>query len=348
MKAIQIGETAITENEIEGVKEFSWDDTHVYQIGIESFPGLITNTYLIMDSEVTLFDTGLGGKKALQDLERGLEIISTLFGKRVTIEDISGTIISHGHADHWGLLAHSELNGKKVYIHAHDTEVLVDFQKRLNGAKERIKDFVHQAGWDMEMDNIFSLDKLQVRIADYELVQLSDKQKIINDYEVYHVPGHSPGSILLRIGPVLFLGDLVLSETTPHQIPGSLIEGCGLRLYLNSLKKAASFGNLLGLPAHEEIIYSIKDRTDEITVFHYQRLLDIFELCTTEKSLFQITDEYYQRRSQYINGKTIGELTRDNQILALEEIGTHLEYLIEDGRIIMTNTNNGVLKYHTQ
>jgi glyoxylase-like metal-dependent hydrolase (beta-lactamase superfamily II) len=348
MDTIEIGTTTVTETEIEGVKEYAWNDTHVYQIGIESFPGHITNTYLIMDGTVSLFDTGLGGKKALKELERGLEIISTHFRQKVKLEDISGIIISHGHADHWGLLSHPELKGKKVYIHELDSETLVDFQKRLIGAKERIKNFVNQAGWDMEMDNIFSLDKLQVRIADYELVQLSDKQKIINDYEVYHVPGHSPGSILLKIGPVLFLGDLILSETTPHQIPGSLIEGCGLRLYLDSLKKAASFGNLIGLPAHEEIIYSIKDRADEITVFHYQRLRDISELCTTEKNLFQITDEYYQLRSDYINGKTIAELTRDDQILALEEIGTHLEYLIENGRIILTDTNNGVLKYHAQ
>lgn len=348
MDTIEIGETTVTETEIEGVKEFVWDDTHVYQIGIESFPGHITNTYLIIDGTVSLFDTGLGGKKALQDLERGLDIISTRFGKRVTFEDISGIIISHGHADHWGLLTHPELKGKKVYIHELDSETLVDFQKRLTGAKERIKNFVNQAGWDLEMDNIFSLDKLQVRIADYELVKLTNGQKIIKDYEVYHVPGHSPGSILLRIGPVLFLGDLILSETTPHQLPGSLIEGCGLRLYLDSLRKAASFGNLLGLPAHEEIIYSIKDRADEITVFHYQRLRDILELCTTEKNLFQITDEYYQLRSDYINGKTIAELTRDDQILALEEIRAHLDYLIEDGRVFMASTDNGVIKYRSQ
>lgn len=348
MKTIQIGKTTVTETEIEGIKEYAWDDTRVYQIGIESFPGHITNTYLIMDNEVTLFDTGLGGKKALQDLEKGLEVIRTHFGQKATIEDISGIIISHGHADHWGLLAHSELKGKKVHIHELDTEVLVDFQKRLTGAKERIKNFVNQAGWDLEMDNIFSLDKLQVQIADYELVELKDGHRIINSYEVHHVPGHSPGSILLKIGPVLFLGDLILSETTPHQIPGSLITGCGLRLYLDSLQKAASFGNLIGLPAHEEIIYSIKERADEITVFHYQRLLDTFDLCGPEKNLFQITDEYYQLRSEYINGKAIAELTRDDHILALEEIRTHLDYLIEAGRVIMTKTDNGVLMYHAK
>ncbi len=77
-------------------------------------------------------------------------------------------------------------------------------------------------------------------------------------------------------------------------------------------------------------------------------MLDILELCPTEKNLFKITDEYYRLRVGYINGKTVAQLTRDDQILALEEIRTHLDYLIEEGKVIMTETDNGVLKYRMQ
>ncbi|MBT4511611.1 MAG: MBL fold metallo-hydrolase [Chloroflexi bacterium] len=124
MTNTQIGTKALTETEIEGITEYAWDDTHVYEIGIESFPGHITNTCLIIDSEVTLFDTGLGGKKALQEFQRGLEVISTHFGQNVSIADISGIIISHGHVDHWGLLVHPELKGGKVITTETDNGVL--------------------------------------------------------------------------------------------------------------------------------------------------------------------------------------------------------------------------------
>jgi glyoxylase-like metal-dependent hydrolase (beta-lactamase superfamily II) len=348
MATIQIEEATITETEREGVIEYAWNNTRIYRIPVESYPGHITNVYLILDEKVTLIDTGLDGKKARADLEKGIELINSQFAQRITFEDIGDIIITHGHADHWGMLSNPKLKGKKLYIHELDSEVLQDFQARYARAKDRIKQFVKEAGWDLETDNIFDLDKLQIQISDYELIEITEADRIVNGYEVYHVPGHSPGHILLKIGPFLFLGDHILSKTTPHQLPGSLIEGCGLRLYRNSLRKAADLGEHLGLPAHEDTIYSIKERVEELEVFHSQRVADILDLCTREKSLFRITDDYYRLRSEYINGKTVPELARDDQILALEEIRSHLDYLMEEGKIVITGSENGVLQYRTK
>ncbi len=347
MPTIQIGETVITETTIEGVTEYIWDDIKVYKLNIESYPGHITNIYLVIDNEISLIDTGLDGEKARQDLERDFKTINEKFGQKVRLEDVSGVIISHGHADHWGMLANAKFKGKKVYIHEKDTRVLHNFKTVFSEAKGRIREFVNEAGWDVKIGNFFNLDHLDIHYEDYEVTELTNGQRIINDYEVIHVPGHSPGSILLKAGPVLFIGDHILSETTPHQLPGSLVEGCGLRLYLNSLRKAADIGgDLLGLAAHEDVIYDIRKRVDEMIVFHYQRLADILELCRSEKNLFQVTDEYYKLRPKYINGKTVPELVRDEQVLALEEIRAHLDYLFEDGKISMLKGNDNIIRYH--
>ncbi len=348
MKEIQIGQTIINETEKQGIVEYIWSSIRIYRIPVESYPGHITNAYLLLDREVTLIDTGLDGKKPRADLEKGIEVVNSEFGQRIGFNDISGVFITHGHADHWGLLSYPKLKGKKVYIHEIDSEVLMDFQTRYANAKLRIKDFARKAGWELETDNIFSLDGLKIDISEYKLVKLQEGQRIINDYELYHVPGHSPGHLLLKVGPFLFLGDHILSNTTPHQLPADMVPGCGLRLYINSLHKAAALGELLGLPAHEDTIYSIKDRVAELDVFHFQRLEDILAVCNEEKNLFQITDEYYRLRSEYINGKTIAELARDEQILALEEIRSHLDYLIEDGKLAISGTDNGVVKYRVQ
>ncbi|GEM_PF-112570 len=348
MAEIQIGHTTIIETEKQGVIEYAWDSGRIYRIPVESYPGHITNVYLVLDGEATLIDIGLDGKKARADLEHGIEIVNSEFGQGIGFKDISGIVITHGHADHWGMLSHPKLKGKKLYLHELDIEFIRDFKTRYASSKIRIKNFAREAGWGLETDNIFALDKLDVRIEDYELVELHDGQKIINDYEVYHVPGHSPGHILLKVGPVLFLGDHILSKTTPHQLPASMIPGCGLRLYIGSLRKAASLGELLGLPGHENTIYSIKDRVEALEVFHSERLNDILGLCNGEKNLFQITDEYYKLRPEYINGKTVPELIRDEQILALEEIRSHLEYLMEDGKTAERSTDGGIVMYSSQ
>jgi len=345
MADIPIGQTSITETEKLGVVEYAWDSVAVYRIPVESYPGHVTNAYLILDEDITLIDTGLDGRKARKDLDKGMEVINDEFGKRVGFEEISSIIITHGHADHWGMLSNPKLKGKKLYIHELDSEVLRDFRTRFQTAKSRIKEFVREAGWEVETDNIFALDTIHIEISDYQLNELQEGQSIINGYEVYHVPGHSPGHILLKVGPVLFLGDHILSKTTPHQLPGRIITGCGLRLYIGSLHKAADLGDLLGLPAHEDTIYSIRGRVDELDSFHAQRLEDILGLCQDPKNLFEITDAYYQLRPEYINGKAVAQLINDEQILALEEICSHLEYLIEDGQVFEERTADGIVLY---
>ena len=84
MTNTQIGTKALTETEIEGITEYAWDDTHVYEIGIESFPGHITNTCLIIDSEVTLFDTAV--KKRCRSSKEGLRSSARISGKTYQLQ----------------------------------------------------------------------------------------------------------------------------------------------------------------------------------------------------------------------------------------------------------------------
>ena len=345
MAIINIGGMEVTETQAGPVTKYTWNGIRIYKNPVHSYRGHATNMYLILGHEVTLIDLALDTEQAKTDLDNGFKIINQEFGENVGIEDVTGIVITHGHADHWGMLSNPRFNGKRVYIHKDDTEFLKDFRGLRSGVRGRIAELVKQAGWNMSMDNLFALDDILREPKDVQFVEVEDGQKIIDGYEVYHVPGHSPGHICLKIGPVLFLGDHVLSETTPLQIPPSMREGCGVRQYINSLRKVGDLGDHMGLPAHEDTIYSVKARTDEIEVFHYQRLLDVLDVCREEKNLFRITDEYYQLRPETIKGKTLAELPRDEQILALEEIKAHVEYLIEDGRIAITGTQDGVVMY---
>jgi len=345
MAIIEVGGMEVTETQAGMVTRYAWNGIRTYKIPVHSYLGHATNMYFVLGREVTLIDVALDTEQAKIDLEDGFQTISRDFGEIIGIEDVTGIVISHGHADHWGMLSNPRFKGKRVYIHQEDTEFVKDFRGLRGKVRGRMAELVKEAGWSMSMDNLFSLDDILREPQDIELVEVDDGQKIIDGYEVYHVPGHSPGHICLKIGAVLFLGDHVLSETTPLQIPRSMREGCGVRQYINSLRKVGNLGDHMGLPAHEDTIYSVKTRTDEIEAFHFQRLLDVLDVCREEKNLFQITDEYYQIRPETINGKTLAELPRDQQILALEEIKAHVEYLIEDGHITITDKIDGVVMY---
>lgn len=343
--ATGMGSNDVVEMQSGTVSRYAWGTTRVYRIPARSYLDHATNMYFVIDRGVTLIDVAIDTPSARADIGNGLQIVRREFGEDIRIEDVQSVVITHGHADHWGMLSNPMFKGKEIYIHALDSEVLRTYTTMRTNSRKRIARLIEEAGWRLSMDNLFSLDGLLGEPKDIRITEVQDGQKIIDGYTVHHVPGHSPGHICLEVGPVLFLGDLILSETTPLQIPPSMREGCGVRLYLDSLRKVAGLGDHLGLPAHEDTVYSVPTRVTEMEAFHYQRLVDILNLCREERTLFQITDEYYQLRPETINGKTLADLPRDEQILALEEIKAHVEYLIEDGRIAIVGMKDKAVLY---
>jgi len=140
----------------------------------------------------------------------------------------------------------------------------------------------------------------------------------------------------------------MLSITTPHQTPKSSWQGAGLRTYLGSLKKVAGLEVKVGLAAHEDTIYSVKGRAEEIETFHHQRLGELMELCLDEKNLYQLTTEYYRHHPDLIQASSIEELAVDEKILALEEIKAHVEYLLEEERMTVASIEDGIVKYRSR
>ena len=137
----------------------------------------------------------------------------------------------------------------------------------------------------------------------------------------------------------------MLSVTTPHQVPRASWGGVGLEVYLRSLEKVSNLGMELGLPGHEDTIYSIGGRADEIAQFHYHRLDELIGLCGREKNLYELTDEYYLRHPELIQASSVNQLAAEDFILALEEVKAHLEYLVDHGRLVSHAGNNGVVRY---
>jgi glyoxylase-like metal-dependent hydrolase (beta-lactamase superfamily II) len=133
--------------------------------------------------------------------------------------------------------------------------------------------------------------------------------------------------VVIRLHDVLFVGDQVLSEITPHQAPERLMPSTGLGHYLNSLEALRTWctGVRLTLPGHENPITDVESRINAICALHMERLQKVLDLLSEPLTI----DE--------ISRKLFGEVNGYNILLALEETGAHVEYLYQRGMLCIEN-----------
>jgi len=160
-----------------------------------------------------------------------------------------------------------------------------------------------------------------------------------------HTPGHCPGQVCILIGDVLLSADHVLPKTTPHQNPESITAWTGLGHYLDALAKIAKVdGVRLALGGHETPIESFYRRTEEIRTDHDKKLERIFGLLRAPAglSIQDLCDRMYPTVEGW------------NVLLALTEVGAHVEYLYERGALRVVNVDelereaNPVLRYQSR
>ena len=139
---------------------------------------IATNCYLVWDpgtKKALLIDPAVPSQEIKDHIEEnGLEVIATLN--------------THGHADH--IMGNASF-GYPVLIHEADLECLYNPRKSLA----------------FLMDD--KVDEVQLKkiLRDGDTIDLGD-----TSLEVIHTPGHTPGSICLKCGKVLFSGDTLFFE----------------------------------------------------------------------------------------------------------------------------------------
>jgi glyoxylase-like metal-dependent hydrolase (beta-lactamase superfamily II) len=341
---------------IESPQRFaSGDGRTIYLICLEIFPGFFGNVYLIDDgARRVLVDTGSWFEASQRGLVEGIAALGSQLGARsVSLADVDCVLITHAHMDHFGGLSFVRgHNDAPVGIHRLDRRVLSHYEERVVVASKQLRIFLARSGLSQRsVDSLMQMYLAPKRHfgslpVDFLLdggagvrAPLASGETDL-DIDVFHVPGHCPGQVCLRVGEVLLSADHVLSRTTPHQSPESITLNMGLGHYLDSLRAIRAVDGLrLALGGHEEPIEDLPARVDEICRAHQRRLEQVIDACTEPKTTADVSRELF------------GGVHGYNVLLALEEAGAHVEYLYHHGELVAANVEeiaaeeNPVVRY---
>lgn len=307
--------------------------TPVYQIPIEAFPGLWTYAYLVLLADYkVLIDAGSGLSSATDQLISGIETAVKLNGSgSFSFSDLTHLLITHGHIDHYGgLSALGPQTEAQVGIHELDRRNLTNFQERRTINLHILVDYLVEAGVDPQgRENMLQFYRLLTDL--FEPVDVDFTYEAINmelgPFRFLHVPGHSGGHVVIRLENILFCGDHILSDITPHQAPESLSPWSGLNHYLKSLDAVDHWAGdvTLALCGHKQVITDLSGRIAEIKNMHMERLNKVLEFYKSPNTIFALSKSLF------------GEVNGFNTLLAIEEAGAHVEYLYQRGHLTIVN-----------
>lgn len=303
----------------------------IYALPTRVFPMLIANVYVVIANDyVALIDVGSGLGDSNGHLEAGLEALRDDWGEQISWSDFSRIVITHGHIDHYGGLDYvvSRANAP-IAVHELDRRVLTSHEERLAISSRALGTFLRQAGVSEESAaqilQMYGWSKGLFRSVEIGTV-LHDGDLLDGLFRVHHAPGHCPGQVCLQIDDVLLCADHVLPRTSPHLAPESITLSTGLEHYLASLRKIGAVPNIrLALGGHEEAITDFYGRIEQIQASHRRKLDRMLNMCSEPRTIKELSQLLYP----HVQGYDI--------LLALEEIGAHIEYLDQRGVLAIAN-----------
>jgi glyoxylase-like metal-dependent hydrolase (beta-lactamase superfamily II) len=300
---------------------------------VEAFPGLRAYVYLVLLGEYqVLIDTGSGFGSSNAGLDDGFRQVSEqFFEKTIQFEDLTHILITHGHIDHFGGLNYLRPRSPaRLGVHELDRRNITCNEERLTLVTRDLERYILEAGVSQErVNDLLSVYRFTKSLFHSEKVDFTYEAigMHLGPFEFLHVPGHCAGHVVIRLHDVLFSGDHILEELTPHQAPEHLTLSMGLEHYLRSLELLKPWaGSIrLTLGGHKKPILDLPRRIVEIQVAHQARLAQVLDFFSTPNTINACSQFLFEDVSGY------------NILLALEETGAHVEYLYQRGLLGIDN-----------
>lgn len=318
----------------------------IFRIPLEVFPDYIAYAYLVaVGDHLTLIDVGTGFGSSHTDLVSGLEQVQAASSIPCSLENLDRIIITHGHIDHFGGLSRVKEVAKNAQVGVHDLArlVLINYDERVLVSRYNVAEFLRRAGVPEDRQdrlmNMYMLGKQTYTSVPVDF-SLKDGELLDGVFRIIHVPGHTPGLVMIQIDDILLTADHILPKTSVALAPESMMPYTGVGHYIESLEKALGVeGVELAMGGHEWPMpdyYAVAERTLKAAHDKVDRVLD---QCDQPRSIYEIAKRIY------------GDLDGYSEMLKVWQTGARIEYLNQRGLVMIDNLDaleheaNPVLRY---
>ena len=307
----------------------------LYQLILPTpFPVGPVNCYLSTHRPITLVDTGTRWEATRQSLVAQLNCLG------LGPEAIERVVITHAHADHFGLAADIvRLSGAAVITHPYNRLLLNPTDESRRARDHFYQQLLSSAGVPKEEQQSFFQSRGEARtysepVRADEFVDEGDQLELAGlQWRVLHTPGHAGGLICLfeDQSRTLLSNDHLLRSISSNPIvepdehggprPHRLVQ------YLHHLQRMADLEPSVAWTGHGPEITDVAKTVRQREKFHQRRanyLLDM--LRHREMSAHELATELLGRRAGF------------DAFLALSETIGHLDWLSEQGKIAAVPT----------
>lgn len=261
----------------------------IYPLTIPTpFPVGDVNIYVIKDKKTVLVDTGPKTAAAVDALKRGLS------GIGLSVKDLDEIWITHAHPDHFGLVATIQ-NETDVTVYGHPDEMInfdynsqipyfLQFFREHHFYEDYISTFVTQFHWYQSF-----LDKIvpDIWLEDDTFLNTGNL-----NFQILHLPGHTPGHVgFLEQSGVVLGGDVLIQHITSNALI-SFDDDSGKRtdnlLSLRNSMQIVGRRATCVLPGHGFLFKKASEIVDSHLEKQEQRFEEVMKLLKTPRSLLEV------------------------------------------------------------
>jgi glyoxylase-like metal-dependent hydrolase (beta-lactamase superfamily II) len=289
---------------------------------------------------LTLIDTGPQTDEAWTALESALDPLDC------SLSDLERIVVTHAHADHFGLAANlAAASGAQVLTHPWNLPALGDYHADRDRRIAFYAGMLRQAAVPEEIMRAVgratrSVDRYARPVAVDRTVDEGDTVRLAGrDWQVLHTPGHAAGLICLYepASRTLLSSDHLLADISSNPVvepppPGHTERLRSLALYTKSLQRVAAMEIDRALPSHGPVIQDVAGLVRQRLAFHQRRMARVLDaLRSGARTTWDVTHALFPNLSPL------------DIFLAVSEIIGHLDLLEMEGRIAGEEANGVIL-----
>ena len=316
---------------------------HIHQITLPTpFPVGPVHAYLVQGDPLTLVDTGPRTPAALAALQAGLA------EHGVALDDIRRVIITHAHADHYGLVGPIvAASGAEVWSHSLAQPLIEGWTSYLVPREQFWLDLLLAAGVPAALaeQTAHLYRGMQQFITHAPVTRLLDEGDTIEmagaAWQVLHCPGHADNLVCLyQPTDRLLLGnDHLLAHISSNAIVGPPPLGETQRRrplvdYWASLCRVYDMQIALVLTGHGDAVADVRSLINSRFKFYEQRLMRLLnELRREPQTVWQLAEALFRK------------LDAVDTFLAASEVLGHLDVLEQKGQVVRETGTKDVWLY---